>query len=297
MEEAVILGQLIYWIDHMKDTNKYKLEEKGRIGNDLSDIGSFEYGWIYKSAEELAEEVMLGVSANTIRKYTGKLVDKGYIKRRNNPRYKWDKTFQYRVNLVKVILDLKNLGYSIDDYKLSLRTKENDVSSKQTISTNVGKIDTKLKNGVAIPEITTEITPNNTTETSSTSSWSGDDINIYNSNQFELIRSTYLSLSEKKQLSSGDQQAIKEVIKENLETYKVINWIKDCFDNFKTKNNSGEIRSFKYVANYILDQAYKDKQEVLEDEQNAGYIIQDKYFQRFSESISQNAGENNGGHR
>ena len=74
MEEAVILGQLIYWIDRMKDAGKYKLEERERLDNHLAD--SFKHGWIYKKAEELAEEVMLGVSPNTIRKYLGKLVEK-----------------------------------------------------------------------------------------------------------------------------------------------------------------------------------------------------------------------------
>lgn len=41
------------------------------------------------------------------------------------------------------------------------------------------------------------------------------------------------------------------------------------------------IRSFRYVANYIFDQAYKNEQEVLEDEQATGYAAQDEYFQRY----------------
>lgn len=150
MEEAVILGQLIYWIPHMKDADKYKLEERERLENHLAD--SFNHGWIYKKAEELAEEVMLGVSANTIRKYLSKIVEKNYVKRRNNPRYKWDKTLQYRVNLVKVILDLSNLGYPINEYKhkLLLRSEKNDASSKQTVSPNVEKSDLKLNDCAAI---------------------------------------------------------------------------------------------------------------------------------------------------
>src|SRR5690606_484206 len=263
MEEAVILAQLIYWIKRMKDTEKYKVEERRRLENDSAD--SFKHGWIYKKAEELADEVMLGVSANTIRKYLGKIVEKNYVKRRNNPRYKWDKTLQYRVNLVKVILDLSNLGYPIDDYKQLLRIEENDVSSKQTVSPNVEKSDSKLNDCTAIPEITTEITPKINTETSSSSEWIEDDITIYDSNQFELISKTYLSLSKNKRLSSNDKIAIKNVVDENWETPQVISWIKDCFDNFKPKHKLDNIRSFRYVANYIFDQAYKNEQEVLED--------------------------------
>lgn len=297
MEEAVILGQLIYWIARMKDAEQYKAEERERLDNDSAYKGSFKHGWIYKKADELADEVMLGVSANTIRKYIGKIVEKDYVKRRSNPRYKWDKTLQYRVNLVKVILNLSNLGYPIDYYKELLRIEENDTSSKQTVSSNVEKDDSKLNDCAAIPEITTEITPKINTETSSSSEWIEDEINIYDTNQFELISNTYLSLSKNKQLSFNDQKAIKDVVDENLETHRVIGWIKDCFNNFKPKHKLDNIRTFQYVANYIFDQAYKYQQEVIEDEQTTGYIAQDEYFQRFSSAIIQNSGEINEGDR
>lgn len=279
MEEAVILAQLIYWIKRMKDTEKYKVEERRRLENDSAD--SFKHGWIYKKAEELADEVMLGVSANTIRKYLGMTVEKDYVKRRNNPRYKWDKTLQYRVNLVKIMLDLSSLGYPIDEYKRFLRSEKNDASSKQIVLPNVEKGNSKLNDCAAIPEITTEITPKINSETSSLNEWIDDEISIYETNQFELISKTYLSLSKNKQLSSNDEKAIKDVVGENWETHRVIGWIKECFNNFKPKHKLDNIRSFRYVANYIFDQAYKFEQEVLEDEQATGYIVQDEYFQRY----------------
>jgi len=279
MEEAVILAQLIYWIKRMKDTEKYKVEERRRLENDSAD--SFKHGWIYKKAEELADEVMLGVSANTIRKYLGMIVEKDYVKRRNNPRYKWDKTLQYRVNLVKIMLDLSSLGYPIDEYKRFLRSEKNDASSKQIVLPNVEKGNSKLNDCAAIPEITTEITPKINSETSSSNEWIDDEISIYETNQFELISKTYLSLSKNKKLSSNDEKAIKDVVGENWETHRVIGWIKECFNNFKPKHKLDNIRSFRYVANYIFDQAYKFEQEVLEDEQATGYIVQDEYFQRY----------------
>lgn len=297
MEEAVILGQLIYWIDRMKDAEQYKAEERERLDNDSAYKESFKHGWIYKKADELADEVMLGVSANTIRKYLGKIVEKDYVKRRNNPRYKWDKTLQYRVNLVKVLLDLNNLAYPIDYYKELLRIEEIDTSSKQTISLNVEKDESKLNDCTAIPEITTEITPKINSETSSSNEWIEDEIDIYDSNQFELISNTYLSLSKNKKLSFNDQKAIKDVVDENWETHRVIGWIKDCFNNFKPKHKLDNIRTFQYVANYIFDQAYKYQQEVLEDEQVTGYVAQDEYFQRFGSDIIQNTGEINEGDR
>ena len=35
-----------------------------------------------------------------------------------NPKYKWDKTYQYRVNLYKIQLDLGKMGYVLEGYKL-----------------------------------------------------------------------------------------------------------------------------------------------------------------------------------
>ena len=75
-------------------------------------------GWVYKTAEELNEELMIGMSVPTIRKYIKQLVEKGYLIQRRNPKYKWDKTMQYRVDLYKVQLDLGKLGYVLEGFKL-----------------------------------------------------------------------------------------------------------------------------------------------------------------------------------
>ena len=58
------------------------------------------------------------MSVPTIRKYIKQLVEKGYLIQRRNPKYKWDKTMQYRVDLYKVQLDLGKLGYVLDGFKL-----------------------------------------------------------------------------------------------------------------------------------------------------------------------------------
>ena len=61
---------------------------------------------------------MVGMSKATIRKYIKQLIDMGYIHERRNPKYKWDKTMQYRVDLYKVQLDLAKLGYALEGFKL-----------------------------------------------------------------------------------------------------------------------------------------------------------------------------------
>ena len=116
---ALILNQFIYWIERMYDTDKYILEEKERALKHEIEVSIDESkGWVYKTAEELNEELMIGMSVPTIRKYIKQLVEKGYLIQRRNPKYKWDKTMQYRVDLYKVQLDLGKLGYVLEGFKL-----------------------------------------------------------------------------------------------------------------------------------------------------------------------------------
>ena len=116
---ALILNQFIYWIERMYDADKYIKQEKERaLKEDLTVDINETCGWIYKTAEELSEELMIGMSKSTIGRYIKQFVETGYISQRTNPKYKWDKTLQYRVNLYKVQLDLAKLGYALEGYKL-----------------------------------------------------------------------------------------------------------------------------------------------------------------------------------
>ena len=103
----------------MYDADKYIMEEKERaLKEDLIVNIDESKGWIYKTAEELSEEIMTGMSKSTVGRYIKQLVEKGYLIQRRNPKYKWDKTYQYRVNLYKIQLDLGKMGYVLEGYKL-----------------------------------------------------------------------------------------------------------------------------------------------------------------------------------
>ena len=116
---AIILNQMLYWTERMFDTDNYIREEKTRALNNDTEINIMESkGWIYKTAEDLNEELMVGMSTPTIRKYIKQLVEQGYLAQRKNPKYKWDKTIQYRVDLYKIQLDLGKLGYALEGYRL-----------------------------------------------------------------------------------------------------------------------------------------------------------------------------------
>ena len=153
---AIILNQFIYWIERMKDTDKYILEEKERASKEQLEVSIDESnGWIYKTAEELNEELMVGMSKATIGKYINQLVEAGYLAKRNNPKYKWDKTLQYRVDLVKVQKDLAKLGYALEGYKLLPNIEIVDVDvevkeNKKASSTAIDEAPNSIKSSTSI---------------------------------------------------------------------------------------------------------------------------------------------------
>lgn len=183
-KSAIVLNQLIYWSERVKDTNKFLKEEVERYktfgtANIEEKIESLEsaitHGWIYKKASELAEDCMIGLSNATMGRILKKLIENNWIDERNNPKLKWDRTKQYRVNLVKIQQDLNKLGYSLEGY--SLLTENPHKPSKQDNFQNEKSIHTEDDNSnfqnekcsfqnekssfnfeKAIPEITPKIT-------------------------------------------------------------------------------------------------------------------------------------------
>ena len=135
---AIILNQFIYWTERMKDTDKYIQEETERALKENIEVNiESSKGWIYKTSEELNEEIMLNMSNATIRKYIKQLIEKGYIQERRNPKYKWDKTMQYRVDIYKIQLDLAKLGYALEGYKLLPGIKILDIEEIENGEKNI----------------------------------------------------------------------------------------------------------------------------------------------------------------
>jgi DNA-binding MarR family transcriptional regulator len=149
---ALVLNQFMYWSERTKDVGSFlKEENKRRTEQTFSedDIENFKHGWIYKTAEELNDELMVGISRHTISRRIDLLVEKGWLTRRNNPKYKWDHTYQYRTNTLKIEEDLLKIGYSINGEDLS-NVPHDHMSEQFEQSEEHGEH--------TIPEITTEIT-------------------------------------------------------------------------------------------------------------------------------------------
>ncbi|MBY0272277.1 MAG: hypothetical protein K2X02_02515 [Alphaproteobacteria bacterium] len=104
---AVVLNQLMYWTQRVRDFDLL-LKEERTFRPDCNVPPR--HGWIYKTAHDLIEETMLGISHPTMRKYLKVLIDRGWIDERAHPIDKWNKTTQYRVNLRKLQEDLMAIG-------------------------------------------------------------------------------------------------------------------------------------------------------------------------------------------
>lgn len=154
MFESILLGQLIYWQDKVNDFDKFIDEEQKRCEyNKLSFNMEKSNGWMFKKASELKDECMLNISEQTIRKYLQKLTDKGFINSRINPKYKWDRTIQYRVNINFVIDSIKQLGYDgLSGWKYT--TSKNKTSNLENGDSLDNNRDSKESNGAAIPYTT-----------------------------------------------------------------------------------------------------------------------------------------------
>jgi len=154
---AVLLGQLMYWHERTKDTDKYIVEETQRMASVQIDAKLLPtYGWIYKSAKEMLDETMLGCSERTINRALDMLVERGWVQRRTNPNYKWDRTYQYRVDLLLIQQALSLIGYHLEGYVFDdVCIRRDDESSSQSDASSSRAVD-------AIPETTTETTTQTT---------------------------------------------------------------------------------------------------------------------------------------
>lgn len=171
---AIILNQFIYWAECKAESDAMYAREIEAYEKEYGDVNfKPSFGWIYKSSVELAEETMLGLSPASMRKFIKQLVDSGFLQERRNPKFKWDRTMQYNVNLKFIQQELQKLGFVLDGYKFDTKqvTDEKNAADNTDMEDEKSKIpflknknqnseskNQNTKNSKAIPEITTKIT-------------------------------------------------------------------------------------------------------------------------------------------
>jgi len=110
---ALVLSQMLYWSERVRDHDAFLQEEQERRKN--KNVG-LQRGWIWKSSEQLRDELMECASARSIRRKLSGLVERGWLAERANPRHRWDRTKQYRADILRIHQDLEGLGYSLEGY-------------------------------------------------------------------------------------------------------------------------------------------------------------------------------------
>lgn len=136
---ALILNQFLYWLQRHRHYDQFIAEEQVRTPELQV---PFTYGWIYKSAKELLEELMIDVSEVTLRRDIKLLVDREWLAERHNPSHKWDRELQYRPDIRQIQLDLQRLGYALEGYPLLMEDASftmKDASSATKNGSNVVK--------------------------------------------------------------------------------------------------------------------------------------------------------------
>ncbi|PYZ92588.1 hypothetical protein CR194_13030 [Salipaludibacillus keqinensis] len=125
---ALILNQMIYWSQHVRDFDLFIAEEKKRVEDPKREA---KHGWFFKTAQELGEETLTYFASTSIRRYMRRLVEAGWLEERCNPKHKWDRTTQYRVHLINIQKDLHELGEQLDNYKVDLSFLTTATSDEQ----------------------------------------------------------------------------------------------------------------------------------------------------------------------
>lgn len=144
---AALLNNMEFWTNIKLAIQKQLQIENELAANEGLPLIPDDDTWVYKTHEETQEELLDVFGRNKIVTNTAWLVSQGYIKTRNNPRYKWDKTKQYS-------LDIQTLQDAISNLP-SFKTKR---------SKRIKLNDAKLRIKRAIPQTTSQTTSQNTKE-------------------------------------------------------------------------------------------------------------------------------------
>jgi len=144
---AIILSILEYWTN-VKINAKIQvdIENTTRAKEGLEPIECNE--WIYKTIAEFQSDSLGLLKSHDVKKGIKLLIQKGYVAKRTNPQYKWDKTLQYSLNVEAVNNALREVTYD-QSIGYIYPIEKSQVTNREVTGNRT------------IPEITTEITQRN----------------------------------------------------------------------------------------------------------------------------------------
>ncbi len=106
LSAAIVLAIFEHWTNVLINSSEQTQQHNARRRK--KGLEEFETElWIYKSHDDLISDSLGLLKRHQIKAGLKKNIEKGFLKKRNNPRYSWDRTLQYKVNIQKVNLALK----------------------------------------------------------------------------------------------------------------------------------------------------------------------------------------------
>lgn len=116
--QAMVLGQMLYWTKHLDKVNDWLFEENKRLAEYDLPQHEYNYGWIYKSARQMREDLMNAFSEDAIQRSFSALTKSGVLLKRNNPICGYDRKLQYRIDLLLLRRKLREIGFEMTDFVL-----------------------------------------------------------------------------------------------------------------------------------------------------------------------------------
>lgn len=124
LTQSMVLGQMLYWTKTLDAVNEMIFEENKRLAEENLEQYDYNYGWIWKSAKEMREDLMMAFSEDAIQKAFSVLSASGLLMKRNNPKVRYDRKLQYRIDLVFLRRKLKDCGWEMTDFILANNDSE-----------------------------------------------------------------------------------------------------------------------------------------------------------------------------
>jgi hypothetical protein len=117
--QAKILSQLLYWSTKIGAASYKNLVVEWAEETLKGTQCSREQGWIFKSAQQLKEEILTSFSSEKVRKELISLIKSSFIQVRSNKKNSYDKKLQYRVNLNVLANSLKLHNFNLKETCIS----------------------------------------------------------------------------------------------------------------------------------------------------------------------------------
>lgn len=160
---AVLLSIIEYWTNIKIEAEKQVNIENNARKKEGVEIIKYDY-WIYKTNYDFQFDSIGLLKEHDVREGLKIILRKSYVFKRNNPKYKWDRTPQYllNINLVNNELQALNRLQTVDAVHSEYIDNRNGTGAESR--TNISTIEAEYidnRNGTdneAIPEITTNKT-------------------------------------------------------------------------------------------------------------------------------------------